>query len=551
MTHNLIFALAQCNFIVGDITGNIAKITDYYKRAVEQKADMVIFSELAITGYPPEDLVLRSGFQRTAMAALHPLMELTKESPTAMLVGGIACEDEAVANAAFLIRKGEVTAIIKKSVLPNYGVFDEMRVFIPHSPTAPIAFKRTKLGVVICEDLWRGDSVDWIADHHAKLLIVLNASPFERNKHEQRLAVARRQAEDHQLPLIYVNQVGGQDELVFDGGSFVMDKTGAIALQAPFFEESLNIINFERHEDALVPVKQPIAEVPNEREFVYQALMMGLRDYITKNNFPGVVLGLSGGIDSALTAAIAVDALGADKVQCVMLPSRYTSQESLNEARECASRLGVKLDTVLIESIALETHEMLKSMFAKTKPDLTEENMQSRIRGMILMAISNKFGKMVLTTGNKSEMAVGYATIYGDMCGGFNVLKDIYKSEVWAIARWRNRYFPQNALGKNGAVIPDSTINRPPTAELRDNQTDQQTLPTYEFLDDILFKFIEQSLPVDVIVQAGYKRETVEQIVHLVYQNEYKRRQAAPGVKISSLSFGKERRYPMTNKYRW
>ena len=550
MSNSLTVTLAQCNFTVGDIAGNTAIILEHYHSASQKKSDLIVFSELAITGYPPEDLVLRPGFQRTAMAALDTLAHATRGNPTAMLVGGIILEDEHLYNAAFLIRKGVVESIFYKSVLPNYGVFDEKRIFSSKPTAKPIMIKRCALGIVICEDIWHDEAAASLAAQGAKLLIIINASPFEKGKHERRIALLKNHAEHHGYPFIYVNQVGGQDELVFDGGSFVMARTGEVTTQLPWWETSAATVTFQETDGGLVPEVTSKAQVLSEHGSIYLALMTGLRDYITKNNFPGVVLGLSGGVDSALTAAIAVDALGKDKVHCVMLPSRYTSEESLADANQCAANLGVALDTISIEALFESSLKTLSPVFKGTTPDVTEENLQSRIRGLLLMAISNKLGKMVLTTGNKSEMAVGYATIYGDMCGGFNVLKDVYKSEVWAVARWRNRHFPSHALGKTGAIIPDSIITRPPTAELREGQRDQDNLPTYEFLDDILYKLIELQLPIEAIVQAGYNKDTVEKIVRLLAISEYKRRQAAPGVKISTLSFGRERRYPITSKYR-
>jgi NAD+ synthase len=550
MSHLLTIALAQCNFTVGDIAGNTAKILQHYNTTSQQKADLVVFSELAITGYPPEDLVLRPGFVRAAMAALEPLAEATRNSPCAMLVGGIIMEDERLYNTAFFIRKGAVETVIKKTALPNYGVFDEVRIFSSATSTKPVTLKGVKLGIMICEDIWQEGAIASLAKQGATLFVALNASPFNKGKHTERLNLVTRHVHEYGAPFIYVNQVGGQDELVFDGGSFIMAKDGEVTMQLPWWQESLAFSSFSGTTEALLPEPTFIVPPLSEHASIYQAMMLGLKDYVTKNNFPGVLIGLSGGIDSALTAAVAVDALGSSKVHCVMLPSRYTSEESLSDAEECAELLGVRLDNISIETLYGGAMESLKPIFKGTTPDLTEENLQSRIRGLLLMALSNKFGKMVLTTGNKSEMAVGYATIYGDMCGGFNILKDIYKSEVWALARWRNRNFPDQALGEKGTVIPDSIIVRPPTAELRENQLDQDNLPNYEFLDDILYKLIEQQLPVEAIVKAGYDKATVEKVVRLLYMSEYKRRQAAPGVKISTLSFGRERRYPLTSKYR-
>ncbi len=550
MSTSLTIALAQCNFTVGDFAGNMQKIQDSFNQAVRQKVDLVLFSELCITGYPPEDLLLRPSFQREAMRALEELAKLTIGNHTAMLVGGVFLEGEKCYNAAYVLGNGHVLAKSLKTLLPNYSVFDEQRVFSSSPQSIPVAFKGVKLGVMICEDLWQGEVTRSLVAQGAELLIAINASPYDKEKHKHRLRLACGHAESFALPFIYVNQVGGQDELVFDGAGFVAAADGTVAAQLPFWQEALQLTHWQKTETGWQMQPQPLAPTPSFYESYYQALIMGLRDYVEKNHFPGVLVGLSGGIDSALTAAVAVDALGKERVHTVMMPSRYTSEESIKDATECAALLGCRLDTIPIEPMFEQFVAHLHPLFDNKPEDSTEENLQSRIRGALLMALSNKHGKMVLSTGNKSEMAVGYATLYGDMCGGYNVLKDLYKTEVFALARWRNRNKPLQAKGPEGLVIPDTIIAKPPSAELRHNQTDQDSLPPYDLLDDILFKLIEQQLSAESIIAVGYDKDTVMKVSRLLYGAEYKRRQAPIGVKVTTMSFGRDRRYPVTSGFR-
>jgi NAD+ synthase len=429
-------------------------------------------------------------------------------------------------------------------------VFDEKRVFTPGPLPGPINFRGIRLGVMICEDMWTSDAAECLAETGAELFIVPNGSPYEDGKFDTRTNLAVARVTEFALPLIYVNQVGGQDELVFDGASFVLNRDRSLAVQMPSFTEAMAITRWQRTGDGF-RCDEGRRDAPADRlEAIYQAMVLGLRDYVNKNRFPGVVLGLSGGIDSALSAAVAVDALGPERVRCVMMPSRYTSQESLDDAAECAQLLNVRLDSVSIAPTVDAFDGMLSPLFEGREPDTTEENIQARSRGIILMALSNKFGHMVLSTGNKSEMSVGYATLYGDMCGGYSVLKDVYKTTVFALSHWRNQQLPAGAMGPEGRVIPENIITKPPSAELKPDQTDQDSLPPYDDLDDILNGLVENEESVDDIVARGHDRDTVKRIEHLLYIAEYKRRQAPPGVKISRRAFGRERRYPITNRYR-
>ncbi len=434
--------------------------------------------------------------------------------------------------------------------LPNYGVFDEKRVFQNGALQQPVTFRDLRLGLPICEDVWFPTVAAHLVDAGAELLLVPNGSPFEVGKLHQRLALARERAGETGLPLVYVNQVGGQDELVFDGGSFVINGDGTLARHLPVWQETVVLTQWHRENGVLRCQGSENWSEPPRLSAVYSAMMLGLRDYVVKNRFPGVVLGMSGGIDSALTAAVAVDALGPERVRGVRLPSKFTSRESQDDAAESARLLGMRLDTVAIGSTVTEAEAALSEIFSGRPRDVTEENLQARVRGLLLMGLSNKFGEMLVTTGNKSEMSVGYATLYGDMCGGYSVLKDIYKTEVYALSRWRNENVPKGARGPSGHVIPESSITKAPTAELRPNQTDQDSLPPYDVLDGILNGLVEDELSVDEIVARGFPRETVVRIQHLLYLAEYKRRQAPPGVKITRKSFGRDRRYPITNGFR-
>jgi len=537
--NKLKIATAQANFSVGDLQGNFEKISKLQKDASSKNADLLILSEMAITGYPPEDLVLRPDFQDKAIKIVHDLAALTKKD-TAILVGGLWREGDKIYNAAFLLDNGKIEHVICKHDLPNYGVFDEKRVFATPPIPSPVEFRGVKLGIMICEDMWNLKTAPRLSKEGAEILISLNASPLETNKQNRRVQTATITVKDSKIPLIYVNQINGQDDLVFDGGSFIMEANTDIAFQQPFWREDIAFTNWKKKDDIWTCESKQKSELPDKMTNIYEALRLGLRDYVNKNGFPGVVIGMSGGIDSALTAAIATEALGKDKVRLVMLPSKYTSKESLDDAKECADLLGIKIESIPISESVTTLEQTLADTFSGKDPDLTEENMQSRIRGLILMAISNKFGHMVLTTGNKSEMAVGYATLYGDMCGGYNILKDIYKTEVFELAKWIN---------KRKKAIPDNIISKPPSAELRPDQKDEDSLPPYDVLDDILIRLIEKRHSSKQIAEHGYPIELVEKVANLVRFSEYKRRQSPPGVKLTDLAFGRDRRYPITSSY--
>ncbi|MET4633559.1 NAD+ synthase [Kaistia defluvii] len=543
-------ALAQINPVVGDIAGNLEKARAARATAAAGRADVVMFSELFLSAYPPEDLVLKPAFQDACRAACEAIAADTADGGPAVLIGLPWREDEALYNAYALCDNGRIETVRFKVDLPNYGVFDEKRVFTPGPHPGPIVLRGVRIGVPICEDIWGPDPVECISETGGEILLVPNGSPFRRRVMDQRFNVAVARVTESGLPLVYLNQVGGQDELVFDGASFVLNADGSLAVQMPAFRDAIEIVEFAMVDGAWRCVDGPKARIEEGDEADYLACVLGLRDYVGKNNFPGVVLGLSGGIDSALVAAIAVDALGANRVHCVMLPYRYTSQDSLVDAKACAEKLGVRYDIVPIAEPVEGFMHALAPMFAGKAADITEENLQSRARGTILMAISNKFGAMVVTTGNKSEMSVGYATLYGDMNGGFNPIKDLYKTQVFRISHFRNTVVPEGCLGPSGEVIPERIITKPPTAELRENQKDQDSLPPYEILDDILESLVEGEMRVGDVIARGHEAATVQRIEHLLAIAEYKRRQAAPGVKLSRRNFGRDRRYPITNKFR-
>jgi NAD+ synthase len=546
----LSIALAQLNPTVGDVAGNLAKVRKARDEARALGADLVLFGELVLSGYPPEDLVLKPAFQQALREAVEALAAESAQGP-ALLVTTPWVDGGKLYNAAVLVDGGKIAATRYKHDLPNYGVFDEKRVFAAGPLPGPVPFRGARLGVMICEDMWTPDVAECLQETGAEILLVPNGSPFETEKYDVRLNLAIARVVETGLPLVYVNQVGGQDELVFDGATFAIGADKQLAAQLPAFVEQVRLSRWQKLPDGVWQCYEaPKEKVVEGLDAIYQAMVLGLRDYVNKNRFPGVVLGLSGGIDSALSAAVAADALGPERVWCVMLPSKFTSKESLDEAAGCAKLLGVKLDTIPIEPAVGAFLEMLAPTFAGKKPDITEENMQARARGITLMALSNKFGHMVLTTGNKSEMSVGYATLYGDMCGGYSVLKDVYKMAVYALARWRNQHMPPGALGKPGRVIPELTITRAPTAELRENQKDQDSLPPYPVLDDILEGLVEREMSVEQIAHKGHDIATVKRIEHLLYVAEYKRRQAPPGVKITRKQFGRDRRYPITNGFR-
>ncbi len=551
MTDKLRIAMAQANPKLGDIAGNVKLAQEFRREAEADGADLVVFPELFLCGYPPEDLVLKPAFIRHLKEAVDELAILTLDGGPAMLMTAPLLEEGKLHNAVCLLEEGKISATRFKNKLPNYGVFDEVRVFEPGPLPGPIPFKGVRLGVMICEDMWFSDVAECLAETGAEILIVPNGSPFDHEKGDARLNYAVERVMETELPLMYVNQIGGQDELVFDGGSFVLNADRSLPVQMNCWREGLLVTDWVRGEDGNWACDPGELKDPGtSMERVYSAMVLGLKDYVEKNRFPGVVLGLSGGIDSALSAAVAVDALGADKVHCVMMPSRYTSQESLDDAAECARLLGVHLDSVSIAPAVDAYDGMLGSLFEGTNPDTTEENIQSRVRGVTLMAISNKFGKMVLTTGNKSEMSTGYATIYGDMCGGYSVLKDLYKTLCFDVSEWRNSKYSTHFKGPNGPVMPTNVITKPPSAELREDQKDEDSLPPYEVLDAILHALVEEEKSVSEIVSNGFDSETVSRIQNLLYIAEYKRRQAPPGVKITTRSFGRDRRYPITNGYR-
>jgi NAD+ synthase len=549
MTDQLTIAIAQLNQRVGDLSGNAQAMLGW--RAKAANADLIVFPEQQLIGYPAEDLVLKPVFARHAEQALAELAKATADGGPAMLVGSIFVDDGALYNGIALLDGGQIADIRYKRELPNYGTFDEKRIFASGPLPEPIVFRGVRLGVPICEDGWLPDVSLHLKERGAELLISTNGSPYEIDKDDRRLEeVFAARVRDTGLPLLFLNRVGGQDELVFDGSSFVLNADGVAAHRLPDWEEHLRITHWKRSEGGWVCADGANALWEDHPADIYSAMVVGLRDYVDTNRFPGVVLGMSGGIDSAICAAIAADALGPDRVWCVMLPSRYTSQESLDDAAACAALIGCKIDTIPI-SPAVEAFDiMLSGSFADAQVDTTEENVQSRIRGVTLMALSNKFGHMLLTTGNKSEMSVGYATIYGDMAGGYNPLKDAYKMTVFAIAEWRNKHKPRIGLGRDGPVIPENIIHKPPSAELRPDQKDSDSLPDYPLLDKMLHALVEEDLSVDEVVARGFDRAEVTRIERLLYIAEYKRRQAPPGVKLGPRNFGRDRRYPITNAFR-
>mgnify|MGYP000991446604 FL=1 len=549
MTNRLNIAMAQLNQRVGDLAGNAAKMLEWRAKAAD--ADLIVFPEQQLIGYPAEDLVLKPAFAARAAVELAKLAEATADGGPAMLVGSIFLDDGALYNGIALLDGGQIAAVRYKHELPNYGTFDEKRIFASGPLPEPMLFKGVRIGVPICEDGWLAPVSLHLKERGAELLISTNGSPYEIDKDDRRLEeVFAARVRETGLPLMFLNRVGGQDELVFDGSSFVLNADGAAAHRLPDWEEHLRMTHWTRGDDGWQCADGPKALWEDHPADIYSAMVTGLRDYVNSNGFPGVVLGMSGGIDSAICAAIAADALGPDRVWCVMLPSRYTSQSSLDDAAQCAEMIGCRIDTIPISPAVGAFDAMLSGSFADRDVDITEENIQSRIRGVTLMALSNKFGHMLLTTGNKSEMSVGYATIYGDMAGGYNPIKDAYKMTVFAISEWRNAHKPRIGLGRDGPVIPDNIITKPPSAELRPDQKDSDSLPDYPVLDKMLHALVEEERSVDEVVAQGFDRDTVVRIERLLYLAEYKRRQAPPGVKLGTRNFGRDRRYPITNAFR-
>lgn len=533
----LTVAVAQLNCVVGDLSGNARRILDAVARAKAAGADVVLTPELALCGYPPEDLLLRPAFLDACAIELASLA--AQVEGITVLVGYPSAQGGSRYNAAAVIQDGRVVANYFKHRLPNYEVFDEERYFEPGTEACVFELKGVKIGVNICADVWEPGAAEVARNAGAELLLVLNASPFHMDKQRLRYEVLRERIADTGLPVAYCNLVGGQDELVFDGGSFALDQDGTLAWQGSVFAEEVSTLHFVDgawQDRAILPVRPVEADV-------YDALVLGVRDYLGKNGFPGALIGLSGGVDSALTLAIAVDALGADRVRAVMMPSPYTAQMSLDDSREMVRRIGVRYDEIAIAPAMSTFAAMLAPQFAGLAEDTTEENLQSRIRGMLLMALSNKTGAIVLTTGNKSEMATGYATLYGDMAGGFAVIKDIYKTFVYRLCAWRNAQ-------PGGAVIPDNILTRPPSAELKPDQCDQDSLPAYEVLDAIIAAYMEEDLSPREIVARGYPETEVYRTVAMLRRNEYKRRQSPVGIRVTQRGFGKDWRYPITSRYR-
>ncbi|MCI3133480.1 NAD+ synthase [Phenylobacterium aquaticum] len=549
MTHRLVIAAIQANPTVGAIARNEALARERMAEARAAGADIALFSELFLNGYPPEDLALKPAFWAAGKAAVERLAAETTADFAALV--GVIWPAEAPGrrprNGLAFLADGKVQGVAFKCDLPNYGVFDEKRVFEPGQAPSVFEWKGVKLGVPICEDIWSDAVCAALKAQGAEILLVPNGSPFRRLADKERMGVAAARVAETGLPMVYVNEVGGQDELVFDGGSFALSAAGEVVMRLPMFEEALALSTWEREAGGWTCVEAPMGQWVSGAEEVYRAMVLGLRDYVNKSGFPGVLLGLSGGVDSAIVAVVAADALGPDRVRCFMLPSRYTSQDSLDDAAGCAGRLGVRLDEIAISPAVDAFAQMLTPLYEGKAPDLTEENIQARTRGLSLMALSNKLGLMLLTTGNKSEMAVGYATLYGDMCGGYNVLKDIYKTDVYAVCEWRNANDP---YGVAANPIPERILTKAPSAELRPDQKDQDSLPEYAELDAILFGLVEEEATLDEIVARGHAPETVERVQRLLYGSEYKRRQAAPGVKIGPRAFGRDRRYPIVNGFR-
>src|SRR6266436_818305 len=546
----LAIAIAQLNPIVGDVAGNADRARGARARGAAAGADLILLPELFICGYPPEDLVLKPALQAACRAAVETLARDTADGGPAIVIGTPWVEDGKLYNAAALLDGGRVAGLRFKVDLPNYGVFDEKRVFAPGRLPGPMNIRGVRIGVPICEDIWGPGPVECISETGGEILLVPNGSPYRRGVIDERLNVAVARVKEAGLPLVYANQVGGQDELVFEGASFVLNPDLGFAAQLPAVREDVATIAFVRTAAGWRARAGSIAPIETGDEADYAACVLGLRDYVDKNRFPGVVIGLSGGIDSALCAAMAVDALGAERVRCVMMPYRFTSPESLADAPAIAKALGIHYDTVLIAPAVEGLETALAPLTAGLPRDVTEENLQARARGIILMALSNKFGLMVVTTGNKSEMSAGYATLYGDMNGGFNPVKDLYKTEVYRLARLRNAWRPHGAFGPAGRVIPENVLIRAPTAELRQNQTAAASLPPHDLLDAVLERLVEREEAISTIVDAGFDRDMVMRVERMLYLAEYKRRQAAPGVKVTLKNFGRDRRYPIVNRFR-
>jgi len=548
MTKPVLIALAQMNAHLGKVNANVSRLAEARAKSALQGAEIIVTPEMFLSGYPCDDLVLRNDFMADVAAGIDQLTELTSDGGPAIVVGAPAAIDSAIYNSVFVLDGGKQLARFDKVNLPNYGVFDDKRNFTAGQMPGPAMLRGLKIGFPICEDIWEPNVAECLEESGADLIIAINASPFDISKPERRMSTIVARTVETGLPVAYVNMVGGQDELVYDGSSFAINAGGKLACHLPSFSESIVVISAQKTA-GMVTLTGQITPPDSDLTALYRGLCLGLRDYVHKNGFPGVLLGLSGGIDSALVAALAVDALGAEAVHAVMMPSAFTSQESLDDAAEMAAALGIRLDTIAITPAVDALGTMLADQFAGTAPNVAEENIQSRLRGLILMGISNKHGAMVLATGNKSEYAAGYSTLYGDMCGGYAPLKDVWKVDVFRLCEWRNRHLPRGAAGPEGVVIPQAIIDKPPSAELRPDQKDTDSLPPYDQLDAIMAALCEEMADIETIVARGYNRDDVTQASQLLFRAEYKRFQAAPGPKMTPVAFGRDRRLPLTSGF--
>ena len=549
MSDRFQITLAQINPTVGDLQGNARLAKEAWGQAKAAGSDLVAFPEMFITGYNAQDLVMKPAFQRAAIAEIEGLAQACKEGP-ALAIGGPWVEAGALFNAYFILNDGRIVSVVEKHHLPNQSVFDEVRIFSSGEIAGPYSVGNTRIGSPICEDAWHPDVAETLQETGAEFLLVPNGSPYHRQKSEERQNVMVARVIETGLPLIYLNMVGGQDDQVFDGGSFVLNPGGALAVQMPMFESALAHVVLIKQGSGWSAMQGALAPLPSSLEADYHAMVSGLRDYCAKSGFPRVLLGLSGGVDSALVAAIAADALGAENLRAVMLPSDYTSEGSLQDAKDLAENLKCRYDFLPISQGQAAIHDSLAPLFEGAQPDLTEENIQSRLRGLFLMALSNKFGEMLLTTGNKSEVAVGYATIYGDMAGGYNPIKDLYKTRVFEICQWRNAHHREWMQGPPGAIIPQTILDKPPSAELRPDQKDSDSLPDYPVLDAILTLLVDEDQSIDECVAQGFSRQEALRVQNLLYASEYKRFQAAPGTRLSARGFWLDRRYPIVNAWR-
>ena len=549
MKNNLKIALAQLNPIVGDVKGNIIKLIDI-RNDLKNEVDIIVVPELYVTGYPIDDLVLRNDFLELVENEINSLAKMTNDGKAAIILGAPRKEKNAIRNSVFVLDDGKIISFRDKHNLPNSGVFDEQRIFSPGALSGPVKIRNVLIGLPICEDIWTENVIECLCETGAEIILSINASPYSLKKHDQRMSVAVSRVIESKIPLIYLNRVGGQDELVFDGASFCLSHEGKLSVQLKDFQEEILEIDLTKLNNNWI-CKGKINSISTNLEALYKSLVVSVRDYVKNNGFPGVVLGMSGGIDSALVAAIATDALGSKRVRAVMMPSPYTSQESLEDAKLASSNLGVDYSYLDIKNgMDVIDNILLDFEGDKVEPGITEENIQSRLRGLLLMAISNKYGSMVLATGNKSEYAVGYATLYGDMCGGFAVIKDVWKTDVFRLCEWRNSNKPSEFLGPNGTVIPKRIISKPPSAELREDQKDTDSLPEYDVLDTILRKLVEDDLSLEQIAKEGFDVKDVKKISMLLSKSEYKRFQSAPGPKVTEKAFGRDRRYPLTSGFR-